>query len=356
LKKVSTVKIRGFEQKARDALVECVQDVPFLKVDPDAAEPKADETRPDIRIALQLNGDPKYIIAEAKNNGEPRYARQAANQLLRYSRAFPNEYGVFIAPYISPRSAAICREANIGYVDLAGNCHLSFGQIYVHKEGRPNPFTRRRYLRSLYSPKAERVLRVLLTSGPKEWKVEELANKADVSLGLVSNVKKKLDDQEWIAAESIGFALTDPFALLEEWAQNYNYRRNQVQEFYAMQSVSDFEYELGQVCQREGISYGLTGLSGAARFAPVVRYQRAMAYVDEDLQHLTSRLGIKPVSSGSNVTLLSPYDEGVFYASEELDGSLVVSPVQVYLDLMSYRGRGQEAAEAVRDRVIEAIW
>jgi hypothetical protein len=211
-------------------------------------------------------------------------------------------------------------------------------------------------LRSLYSPKAERVLRVLLMSGPKEWKVQELANEADVSLGLVSNVKKKLDDQEWIAAESIGFSLTAPFVLLEEWAQNYNYRRNQVQEFYSMQSVADFEYELGQVCQREGVSYSLTGLSGAARFAPVVRYQRAMAYVSGDIQHLTTRLGIKSVSSGSNVTLLSPYDEGVFYGSRELDDYSVVSPVQVYLDLMSYRGRGHEAAEAIRDRVIREIW
>jgi hypothetical protein len=233
---------------------------------------------------------------------------------------------------------------------------LSFGQIYIHKEGRPNPFTRQRYLRSLYYPKAERVLRVLLMSGPRDWKIEELARAADVSLGLVANVKRRLADREWIESRKIGFSLTDPFALLDEWSQNYNYRRNQVTNLYSMKSVADFEYELAEVCQSERIPFGFTGLSGAARFAPVVRYQRAMAYVSGDIQYLTSRLGIKPVSSGANVTLLKPYDEGVFYGLREPGGSSVVSVVQIYLDLIGYRGRGQEAAEALRERVIRKLW
>jgi hypothetical protein len=112
-----------------------------------------------------------------------------------------------------------------------------------------------------------------------EWKVEQLAREADVGLGLVSDVKKKLADQEWIESARVGFSLTDPFALLEEWSQNYSYRRNQVMDCYTMQSVADFEHELGEACLRAGIPYGLIGFSGAIRLAPVVRHQRVMAYV-----------------------------------------------------------------------------
>ena len=87
-----------------------------------------------------------------------------------------------------------------------------------------------------------------------------------------------------------------------------------------MLSISDIEYRLGTASQELGIKYGLTGFSGSARFAPTVRYQRSMAYVQGELDPLIDLLEIKPVSSGSNVTLLKPYDEGVFYQSEERSG------------------------------------
>ncbi|MDO9129159.1 MAG: type IV toxin-antitoxin system AbiEi family antitoxin, partial [Anaerolineales bacterium] len=95
--------------------------------------------------------------------------------------------------------------------------------------------------------------------------------------------------------------------------------------------------------------------SGAARLAPAVRYQRAVAYVDSDPDSLTDSLGWKRVTSGANVSLLVPYDEGVFFDSREMDGMQLVTPVQIYLDLQNYRSRGQEAAQAIR-KVIDQSW
>jgi hypothetical protein len=39
-----------------------------------------------------------------------------------------------------------------------------------------------------------------------------------------------------------------------------------------------------------------------------------------------------------------------------VDGVPVVSAVQIYLDLMKIHGRGEEAAQAVLERVIKKIW
>jgi hypothetical protein len=61
------------------------------------------------------------------------------------------------------------------------------------------------------------------------------------------------------------------------------------------------------------------------------------------------------VASGANVSLLVPYDEGVFFENLEVDGTQLVTPVQIYLDLQNYRNRGQEAAQAIR-KVIEQSW
>ena len=64
-----------------------------------------------------------------------------------------------MAPYISPKAAEICIASDIGYIDLAGNCHLSFDNIYIERQGTPNPFRTKRKLRSIYSKKTTRVLR-----------------------------------------------------------------------------------------------------------------------------------------------------------------------------------------------------
>ena len=96
--------------------------------------------------------------------------------------------------------------------------------------------------------------------------------------------------------------------------------------------------------------------SGSSRYAPVVRHQRVMAYVQNGIENLANSLDIKPVDSGFNVTLLEPYDEGVFYNSQLIEDSTVVSPLQVYLDLRSLRGRGEEAAKEIFEKVIQKIW
>lgn len=349
------MKFNNLKEISKEALLEYIRKIPFLEVKEVDLNPTDNDGQPDLVVTLQQEGRVKFVIVEIQNNGEPRYARQAINQLLRFINS-SSEYGVFIAPYISPKAAEICREAGIGYVDLAGNGFISFDKIFIEKQGNPNPYPRKRYLKSLFSPKAERILRVLLSSGKMEWKVEELAEEANVSLGLVSNVKKLLEDREWVDAQTIGFSLIEPFSVLREWSENYNIKRNQIRDFYSILSISEFEERLGNVCANRNILYGMTGFSGAARLAQAVRYQPAMAYVQGNLENLTELLGIKPVTSGANVTLLEPYDEGLFYGSQDRDGIRVLSPIQIYLDLKNFRGRGEEAAEALLDQVIGDLW
>jgi hypothetical protein len=350
------MKIEDFEIKAKNALFECFNKIPTLKVSEPGTAPHFNDNKPDIWVTLLVQGGTRNLVGEINTNGEPRIARQAANQIRRYIDDNQDWYGVFIAPYISPDAAAICQKEGIGYLDLAGNCHISFENIYIHVEGKPNRFKKNRPLSSLFSPKAERVLRVLLASGPKEWKTEELAEKADVSLGQIANVKKLLADQEWIDAKSVGFSLTRPLDLLEKWSQNYKSQRNRTYKYYTLHSLADFEYKLAEICQNHQVRYGLTGFSGSARYALAVRYPQVTAYVDEKIDELAERLEIKRVTSGHNVEFIQPYDEGVFYGAENRQGTVVVSPVQIYLDLIANRGRGQEAAEALLDQVIRKLW
>jgi hypothetical protein len=344
------------EKRAEEALRSCLDKVPFLKFKNITKEPERENMRPDFLAKLALPDGEQVLVVEIKSNGQPRLAREAVNQLLRYRDLFPGSYGVFVAPYISEKAAEICEKEEIGYVDLSGNCRLSFGQVYVEQQGKPNLFAEKRDLRSLYSPKAERVLRVLLINPKRPWKTKDLAAEAEVSLGQVSNVKKLLSDRERIRTERDGFVLSMPGELLEEWSEIYSFRKNQVRDFYTLKSVVEIEANLAEVCKKENVNYALTGFSAAARLAPAVRYQRAMAYVMEAQDRVASLLGLKEVTSGANLSLLAPYDEGIFYGATEFDGIKVASPIQIYLDLVSFRGRGEEAADAILEEVIRPQW
>lgn len=344
------------EKKAKDALRSCLSRVPFIKKADIKRQASREVMKPDFLVKLALPEGEKYLVVEIKANGQPRLAREAINQILRYLDLFPDAYGIFLAPYISEKAGELCRKEGIGYLDLAGNCYLCFDTVYIEQEGRPNVYKEKRDLRSLYSPRAERVLRVLLNDPGRDWKVGELAEEAQVSLGQVSNVKKLLMDREWIQVGSTGFILSELGQLLKEWEENYTFRRNRVLDFYSMKGPAQIEADLAAYCNREKLQYALTGFSGAARLAPAVRYQRAMAYLACFDEGICSELALQKVSSGTNVSLLIPYDEGVFYGSRELGGAQVTSTVQVYLDVRSFRGRGEEAAQVLFDQVIKPSW
>ncbi len=305
--------------------MQCLQGVSFLRIE---KESKVANDRTDLRLLVKTPGGKSTLLVEVRKVGQPRVIREATNQLLRLKSELPGAYGVVMAPYISPEGAEICLEEGFGFADLAGNCLLSFDQVFVSREGKENRFARKCDLRSLYSPKAERVLRVLLSAPGRWWKVQPLAKEASVSLGQGFNVKKLLADREWLESGDEGFRLTAPARLLAEWEENYDFRRSAVREFYTLRPIADFERLLAETCAKDKSAHALAGFSSAARYAPMVRYQRAMAYVVGDLEDLAERLDLKAVTSGANVNLMTPYDDGVLYGAETKGDAKVTSPVQ----------------------------
>ncbi len=336
--------------RALDALRRCLEQAPVGEIRREPTPPEVD-----CLIQADLTRSRVLLMMEIKASGEPRQARDAANALLRARQALPDAYPVFVAPYVSPKAAAVCREAGVGYLDIAGNCSLALDNIYVERIGHPNPFSARRDLRSLYYPKAERVLRTLLNHPAQTWALQDLAAAADVSIGHAHKVKEKLLDLEWVAQDPGGLQMIEPMETLDRWAENYDFTRNEVHAFYSL-DMPETESRLAGVCESLGTRCSLTQFSGAERVAPYVRYQRASAYVSDRHEEVARRLGLRPVSSGANVLLLRPYDEGVYYGSRIVGTSPVVSDVQLYLDLVASPARGAEAAAHLRTQEIEPAW
>lgn len=211
----------GLEYRAMARLEELLGRVPFIRLSPRKRSSRSDGT-----IEAEVAGRRWLILVETRKLGQPREVRSA---LLRLQSQLEkadakHRYGVFVSPFISEESARLCVEAGAGYADLAGNARLSFDHVFIETHAADNPFRVKRHLRSLFSAKAGRLLRVLLTPPLRPWRVTELAASAGVSLGQVSNVRKLLLDREWAVVGDGGLSLSRPEDLALAWQKSYELR------------------------------------------------------------------------------------------------------------------------------------
>lgn len=178
--------------------------------------------------------------------------------------------------------------------------------------------------------------------------MQELAKEADVSLGLASKIKDQLKEEGFLIEENRLLKLVSPERLLDVWSERYSYKKNRLYEFYSNANVATIEWAVQENCFNNNITCALALFSGAAQVAPHVRMDKAFIYVEKGIEQLAKTLDFNPVTSGPNIMLLEPYDQGVFYKRQKIGKNEVVSNVQLYLDLKKYKGRGEEAAEFLK--------
>ena len=304
----------------------------------------------DLLVRFKMGTSEPTLIVESSSVGQPRQIRETITRLGEVRRDLPSAYPVIVADYVSPQSATLLKRSGLGYLDLSGNCYLSFDHVLIEKDGKPNLRPSTRPLRSLFAPRATRVTRVLLVDPQHAWRLEELAKAADVSLGHAHNVVKRLEDLSWVERdEHQRFRLSRPGDLLEGWREAYTHRRNRVEAcFSAERMTRKLVGEVARACHAEGRRYAFTLHAGAALVAPSVRFPAIHCYVEGDPAPIVRSLGLRRAEGEGNVNLLEPYDEGVFYAPITKGGLPVVCLPQLYVDLYHYERRGREQAAHLR--------
>jgi len=214
-----------------------------------------------------------------------------------------------------------------------------------------------RKAQNIFSPKASRILRVLLINPYKGWTVEDMSKEGKVSLGFTHAVVMSLIDQGHVYRDDLyKLEVTDPVKLIQRWAAYYNYvSMNTFLNYHTFER--DIEVFFSKLKEISGLEYALTVLAGAQLVAPYVRPTTIHFYIKhkDKAEDLVKRLNLRPTEKGGNVSIVLPYDEGVFYGTTRISGVSVVSAVQLYVDLFNYPARGEEAAEVIL-RTLEKEW
>lgn len=309
------------------------------------------------RIKTQ-NRRERFLVCEIKQFLQPRMAREASARFKEKITNLDRVYPVLITTFLGERTREIFKKEGIGYLDLAGNCFLKFNNIYIEKIVNKNPFVEEKRPKTVFKPISSRILRTLLEEPKRSWRILGLSKVAKVSLGQTSSVCRWLIDEEYLKRDKDGFySLTEPGKLLDEWQQNYTYRQNEMLAYYSFeQNLTKLIKRVKQIAKNKDLNYGLTLLCGASLVAPFIRgVSTLQMYISdtEDIPKWVQLLDLRPVETGSNISICIPYDEGVFYKTQKVDGIKIVGNIQLYLDLYNYPTRGREQAEFLRREKIK---
>jgi hypothetical protein len=305
----------------------------------------------DLLVKFRLGELEQTMVVDVVSLGQPRQIRAAVTKLSDIRRSLPTAYPVAASVYIGPQSARILRENSLGYVDLSGNCYLAFEHVLIEKEGKRNVRPSTRPLRSLFAPRATRVVRVLLAEPGRPWRLEELAKASAVSLGHSHNVVKRLEDLRWLERDDAQrFHLGKPADLLEAWCESYSYRTNEAASYFVPERVTRrLMADLARVATTEGRRYAFTLSAGLSLVAPHTRLGAIHCYLEGDPAPIASALGLHSAGEAEGaVHLLAPYDPGVFHGLVDKAGLKVVCLPQLYADLVGSERRGAEQAEHLR--------
>ncbi|OGQ57881.1 MAG: hypothetical protein A3J24_06020 [Deltaproteobacteria bacterium RIFCSPLOWO2_02_FULL_53_8] len=357
--------VKKLEKEAVADLTSMLVQVPALNQEDIQVEPRhVPDGAVDFLVTVQYNGKTYVIVADIKATAPPRKVRSSILDLQKATRYYGQDaVPLIVAPYLSPEARAICREYEIGYLDLEGNCRLSFGSVFIDRSVQSKPVAQRREFKSLFSPKSARVLSVMMRDPSRPWKVQALSAEAHVSVGHVSNVRTALLEREWAKIEEDGFSLLAPDGILDAWRDAYSPPQGRQYRFYTTLHGSSLEKKIREMFARIPFATTFTNgvvmlasFSAAKWISPYARTGSEYFYAnDTGLALLKEELKLTPTTKGENVliTLLEDENLPVNFEHPAID-IICTDPVQTYLDLWASGERGREAAEHLRNEKL--IW
>ena len=351
--------MKNAKKVSLDAVRDLICDLPSLQIN--SVEPRSTvegNHEVDAKVEFSLRDSVYSLIIEVKPNGAPRYVRSGVLQLesdiarlRRDGERFKQTdfIPMLVSQYLSPQSRAICRDHDVAYLDSVGNARLVFDTVYIERTVAEKPVTESRALRSLFSPKASAILRVLLREPGRPWRVAELAREANASYGHVSNVRKALLEREWLEASSAGVVLVQPEALVKMWRESYRRPVCETISGYTTLHGNQLDAILRNTLNpySDGPRAIYSRHSSTQWLAPFGRVATQTLYVDDEgAERVKDALNLTHSARGANVVLSILEDENLFLdAMEPTTNVFCTSPIVTYLDLWVGSDRDREAAQ-----------
>jgi hypothetical protein len=260
---------------------------------------------------------------------------------------------IVVCPQIPDLLAEDLRREGINHADLNGRLFIKAPFFLLDRNPKTKRYRNPSSPPKLFTLKTSRLIRALLSHRETTWTQEVLAERTQVSRTLISLALAALIDEEFVTLVSSGnrhraatYRLKAFDPLLDAWRAADRWDKRVVIHQYSL-----LTNDLGELARtvRDGLGADqvcFTQWWAAHLRHPYTTPPLVSAYV-KSKRLLDLPLGRK-VTSGGNLWLLTPTDEGVFQETQVVDGFTLVSDIQIYLDLLAVSQRGPEQATELR--------
>jgi transcriptional regulator with AbiEi antitoxin domain of type IV toxin-antitoxin system len=284
--------------------------------------------------------------------------------LQKITRPWPREL-VVTAREFSPGALEQLAALDANWADESGRVRIE-GPKGLLIQLEPPPAPPREEKRSFrWSHSAEQLAEYVLASGPNVLNAAQIAKETGWSHAQVSSILQRFDKQGW--TEKSGAArgrhavrrLADPASLLEAWAEHIGTsERERVLAHRPLRDPMSFLRQELAPALAQSMPWAVSGWAGLEVSAPFVTavpvlhvYVPAEAIDEGRLDAAIKATGLRQVDEGARVEFWGASDLALKLA-KRADAIPVVSAPRLYADLRSFGGRGEDAAQHVRQELI----
>lgn len=310
--------------------------------------------------------DGRTIAIEVKWAGEgwPQDVRRAAAEV---SERWPVGL-VLLARRLSPGAIEWLRGRGANWADEGGQARIigPDGLIVIREPAQP-PRGESASPAFTWSKSAIAVAEAILAREDRPLRVAELADESDWSVAQVAKVLKAFDDQGWTAKRGAARGrgayreLVDADEMLAAWSAAVadTPRATRIAHRATKDVMALLRDDLAPALERstDWAVSGWAGLELVAPFAtttPSLHLYIADADFVGPLSDAIGEAGLREVDEGGRVTFWLA-DSRVLNLAQRIGGVPVVSSPRLFADLSSFAGRGGDAADNVKEQLIDPL-
>ncbi len=338
-------------------LIKQIQQIIAKLVAVDPVQPDHFETEPDLVLKTK---DGAYLVLGAKSQSGTMVIRSAIDQVQRQAREVAAKHAgaeavipLIGVPKMGDTGQRLCDEAQVGWVDLAGNANIRGPGIVIHVAGRTAPAPKEPAGDNPFAQRSSRVVKRLLTEPERWFSQREMATSAGLNEGYVSKIVRRLERDRHLERDPTRrFRAKSPTALLDDWREHYDFgKHDRIVGHIGARSGDELMKMVGNGLERQGVEYAFTGLAGAWLLTQFASFRIGTVLVETlPNDDVLSAIEFRADPRGANLWIVAPGDSDPLSSATTISDLKCVDPIQVYLDLKGHPERAQEAAGELKQR------
>ncbi|MGM0380812.1 MAG: hypothetical protein ACQEP7_02400 [bacterium] len=310
-------------------------------------------------LELQWEGVQEEFAVKYKRRSTPKQLQQAVQTVKRLNQNENSFNPMVVVPYLEDEKLDFLENEKVSGLDLCGNAVIMVpGKMYVRESGNPNQFTETAAIKNVFQGKSSLVVRTLLVE-PVFSSVNAVVRAVEdrcgsISQSTVSRVLKRLSELMLINRKNGEIRVKTLEGLLDKLEQNFTVPRIQGVWKGNIKGMDDL---LPAIYQSARATDELVAGISIDQYTVLPSTEDTTSVYVTSIERILDQLKkndlvFEETAAFPKITLKETKDPKVYFDARESDEFRWCSPIQLYLELKQGDQRKQQAAEQIRNLIL----